>query len=184
MQTRLSATSVAMCGAVILHVRKLQSYCSLRASEADPRPSNFVSTTDFKEKARFGSRFLLFPQLNYLCYFTSRLHQKRSQEGLPQKIPGGVPQTPQGALSTFIPTCRTDRKLLPTGLCLSVTTVHPSKLVEKASDGCNNKRSELVFFLCKSLAIFVRISLHVTRHHHSISHARLYGALCGYNVAS
>ena len=79
MQTRLSATSVAMCGAVILHVRKLQSYCSLRASEADPHPSNFVSTTDFKEKARFGSRFLLFPQLNY---FTSRLHQKRSQEGL------------------------------------------------------------------------------------------------------
>ena len=101
----------------ILHVRNLQSYCSLRATEADPRPSNFVSTTDFKEKARFGSRFLLFPQLNYLCYFTSKLHQKRSQEGLKSKnIPGGVPQTPQGVLSAFIPTCRTNRKLLPTGL--------------------------------------------------------------------
>ena len=110
MQTRLSATSVAMCGAVILHVRKLQSYCSLRASEVDPRPSNFVSTTDFKEKARFGSRFLLFPQLNYLCYFTSRLHQKRSQEGLKSQ------KNSQGALITFIPTCRTNRKLLPTGL--------------------------------------------------------------------
>ena len=38
MQKRLSATLVAMCGAVILqcHVRKLQSYCSLRASEANP----------------------------------------------------------------------------------------------------------------------------------------------------
>ena len=40
LQTRLSATSVATSGAVILHVRKLQSYCSLRASEADPRLSN------------------------------------------------------------------------------------------------------------------------------------------------
>ena len=80
MQTWLSATSVAMCGVVILHVRKLQPYCSLIASKADPRPSNFVSATDFKEKARFGSRFLLFPQLNYLCYFTSRLQQKLSQK--------------------------------------------------------------------------------------------------------
>ena len=80
MQTRISATSVTMRGAVILHVRKLQSYCSLRAGEADPRPSNFVSTTNFKQKARFGSKFLLFPQLNYLCYFISRLHQKRSQK--------------------------------------------------------------------------------------------------------
>ena len=40
--------------------------CSLRAGEADPRPSNFVSTTYFKQKARFGSKFLLFPQLNFL----------------------------------------------------------------------------------------------------------------------
>ena len=106
MQTRLSATSVAMCGAVILHVRNLQSYCSLRATEADPRHSNFVGTTDFKEKARFGSRFLLFPQLNYLCYFTSKLHQKRSQEGLKSKnIPGGVPHThPRRCLAlSFLP---------------------------------------------------------------------------------
>ena len=64
----------------ILHVRKLQSYCSQRAGEADPRPSNFVSATDFKQKARFGSKFLLFPQLNYLCYFISKLYQKRSQK--------------------------------------------------------------------------------------------------------
>ena len=99
MQTWLSATLVAMCGVIILHVRKLQSYCSLRPSKADPRPSNFVSTTDFKEKARFGSRFLLFPQLNYLCYFTSRLHQKRSQESLksPQNLWGHATDTPGGA---------------------------------------------------------------------------------------
>ena len=116
MQTRISATSVAMRGAVILHVRKLQSYCSLRAGEADSRPSNFVSTTDFKQKARFGSKFLLFPQLNYLCYFISRLHQKRSQVLNPKYFPGGVPKTPQRLLSAFIPTCWTNRKLLPTGL--------------------------------------------------------------------
>ena len=30
-----------------------------------------MSATDFKQKARSESRFLLFPQLNYLCYFTS-----------------------------------------------------------------------------------------------------------------
>ena len=68
MQTQISATSVAM------------RYCSLRAGEADPRPSNFMSATDFKQKARFGRKFLLFPQLNYLCYFISRLHQKQSQK--------------------------------------------------------------------------------------------------------
>ena len=120
MQMRIYATSVAMRGAVILHVRKLQSYCSLRAGEADPCPSNFVSTTDFKQKARFGSKFLLFPQL---CYFISRLHQKQSQKVRnPKYFPGGVPQTSQGLLSVLIPTCRTNRKLLPTGLILVIYT--------------------------------------------------------------
>ena len=64
MPTLLSATLVAMRGEVIPHVHKLQSYCSLRASEEDPRPSNFVSATYFKQKVRSGSRFLLFPQIN------------------------------------------------------------------------------------------------------------------------
>ena len=108
-QTRLAATSVAIRGAVILHVRKLQSYCSLRASEADPHPSNF------KQKARFGSRFLLFPQLNYFLFHLQIAPDTISGLKSPKKS-GGVPQTPQGSLSMFIPTCRTNRKLLPMGL--------------------------------------------------------------------
>ena len=35
-----------------------------------------VLYTYFKQKARSGNMFLLFPQLNYLRYFASILHQK------------------------------------------------------------------------------------------------------------
>ena len=97
MQTRLAATLVAICGAVILHVRKLQSYCSLRASEADPHPSNFVSTTDFKQKARFGSRFLLFPQLNYFLFHLQIAPDTISGLKSPKNL-GACPRHPRGRL--------------------------------------------------------------------------------------
>ena len=65
-----------------IHVRKLLSYCSLRANEADPRPSNFVSATDFKQNDRSGSNFLLFPQpntsFNIHNYFTFSFNCTRS----------------------------------------------------------------------------------------------------------
>ena len=100
MQTLLSAIYLGMRGAVILHVRKLQSYCSLRASKADPRPSNFVSATDFKQKARSGSTFLLFPELNYLCYiFHLQIAPETISEGLKSKRNScrHAPDTPGGA---------------------------------------------------------------------------------------
>ena len=105
MQTQISATSVAMHDAVILHVRKLQSYCSLRAGEADPRPSNFVSTTDFKQKARFGSKFLLFPQLNYYAISSpdcTRNDLRRSE--IQNIFLGACPRHPRGCLArSFLP---------------------------------------------------------------------------------
>ena len=125
MQTLLSATLVicARRGYTTVHVRKLQSYCSLRASEANPRPSNFMSATDFKQKDRSGNKFLLFPQLNYLCL---QIAPEMISDGLKSQnfSWGHAPDTP-GALSAFIPTYRTNRKLLPTGLTCTTVSVLP-----------------------------------------------------------
>ena len=76
MWTDAAFCATLVCVSWLYYVCKLQSYFIQRASEVDPCLSNFGSATDFKQKARSGNMFLLFPQLNYLRYFASILHQK------------------------------------------------------------------------------------------------------------
>ena len=86
-----------MRGAVILHVRKLQPYCSLKASEADPRLSNFVSAI-----YRFQVKGYIWKQV--LAISTAKLFMLFHLQIAPQTISEGL----QGALSAFIHTCRTN----------------------------------------------------------------------------
>ena len=101
----LLSTLVAMRGAVILHVRKLP-YCSLKASEPDPCLSNFVSAIyRFQVKGYIWKKVLAISTVKLFMLFHLQIAPQMISEGL------------QGVLSAFIHTCRTNRKLLPTGLC-------------------------------------------------------------------